>query len=582
MEVNVNGEYVELGDSLPAITRKSIDINSPSTRFMDITNKFQLPYTNKNARILKNPNAVGSNNRALDKLYNVVIEDVFKLFSGKGFVESTTRDKFNLQVVDSSIDLFKSLDIRLRAINWDDLDLTLTTTDIDANDTANLDSCWIWGKTCLHEKALQINTDQTIGDDRCKYSRPSLYVNGLLKRAIALQGYNYSPSTVELAISPWHTQFFFTSYQKTFIAAAFAPAGTLAITGLNTNDFEQGVTTTSGTINIGATKTKFRLRGTVTSDAIITLVVRATDNVDPTKISESKLVLAIGSQDVDFTTSEFQSNDGYTIDLRLDGTGNVSVSAFLYTIISDKDLDLSTNPFLNYRIKAYDNLPDLTYLELFKLICVVGNQYQIVDTYTKSFSFETLANINKNNSVDWSDKFVIGSEQITAQYLGLYQKNWLKYENDITVNPELGWFSFDTDNESFAIEGDYISLKFGASNDVTLNSNDIAQINVYNDTTRIPDQSLKMRLFSIQGSNLKFESVSWGSIAANYYANLFNSLYRIRSIDADFNLNKFDVLTWHPKQLVYIDYFKTTFIVLEISNFIPGRKTKVKLLAYGR
>jgi len=581
MEVNVNGEYIELGDSSPAITKKSIDINNPSVRFLDFTNKFQLPYTNKNARIFDNPSAVGSDNRSLDKLYNVSIEDVFKLFSGKGFLESANSSGFNLQVVDSSFDLFKSLEKGLNKINWDDKDLLLTTASIDANDAANLDSCWIWNKVCLHENALQINTDLTTGNARCKYSRPSFYVQSFLKRAIELAGYVYSPSNTDLAFSACHSSFFFTSYQKTFTASAFNPSGSLAITGLNVNDFSHAdLTVSSGNINIAAVKTKFRLRGSVTSSSVITLVIRATDNLDPTKVSESKLVLAIGMQDIDFSSSEFQSKDGYTIDLRLEGTGAVSITALLYTLVSDKDRDLSLNHFLGYKIKVYDNLPDLTYLDLFKLICVVGNEFQQIDNFQKVFAFGSLANISKLNTVDWSDKFIIGSEQVTAQFSGVYQKNWLKYNNDATVNPELGWSYFNSDNESLQKEGDYISLKFGASNAVSIAGNDIAHLKIYNDTGRIPEQTINIRVFAVSGSRLTFTPISWLNITA--YTAFFNSLFRIRAIEADVSLSKLDFLKWHQKQLVYIDYFKTTFLVLEISNFIPGRKTKVKLLGYGR
>ena len=582
MEVKVNGEYLELGDSAPAITKKSIDINNPSTRYIDYTNKFQIPYTIENARILNNPSAIGSNNRAFDKLYNVSIEDVFNIFSGKGFVESANDKKINLQVVDSSTDLFKALNVKLNTIDWDSNDLILTTTSIDANDTVINDSPWIWGRLCLHENALQINTDQTTGDARTKFSRPSFYVNGLLKKAIELQGYTYTPADVDLAFSGWHSQFFFTSYQKS-IAATYTPAGTLAITGLNTNDFAHAdVTVLTGSINIATKKTQFRLRGTVTSDAVITLIVRATDNADPTKITESKLVLGIGSQVVDFTSSEFQSDDGFTIDLRLVGTGTVVVNAKLYTILSDKEQDLSGNPFLGYKIKVYDNLPDLTYLDLFRLICVIGNKYQVVKPYPKTFEFGSLANLNKLKAVDWSDKFIIGSENVTSQFAKIAQKNWLKYTNDATVNPELGFSFFVTDNEMLKTEDDYIILNFGASYNVTINSNDIAQVNIYNDTARIPDQTISMRLFLVSGSNLTFSPLSWEQLAYNYYNNWFNSLYRIRAITCEFNLSKLDVLNWTEKQLVYVEFFKTTFIVQEISNFIPGKKTKVKLLAYGR
>ena len=583
MELIINGNILELGESSPAITRKSIDIENPSLRFVDYSNKFQLPDTVRNREIFESPKAIGSDNRSYDKLYKAVLRDVFQIFQGNGFLESGTKDKYSFQIIDESKEIFKALEIKLRDLSWDDKDTALTQAQIDALDTADPDNCWVWGKACFHENALQINTDQTTGDDRCKYSRPSFYVQGLLKRAIENFGYSYSAPDLDLAFTSCHNDFFFTSYQKT-LTGDYSPSGSLALTGLDTNDFEHSdLTVLSGSIAIGTKTTIFRLRGVITSTAAIDIIIRATDDVDNTKISESKISLVPGSQTVDFSTSEFKSEDGYTIDIRFEGTGTVTFTdTLLYTILSDKNEDLSTNPFLNYKIKAYDNLPELNYLDLFRLICVTANQYQIINNYTKEFSWGTLANLNKMNAVDWSDKFIIGSESITSQFKGLAQKNYLKYENDLTVNPELGWSYFESDNEAFKQEDDYMVLKFGASNDVTIDSNDIAHVKIYNDTTRIPDQELMIRLFAVNSDLLQFKPISWETISETYYKNWFNSLYRIRLINAEFNLNKLDVLKWHEKQLVYIDYFKTTFIVLEINNFIPKRKTKVKLLAYGR
>jgi hypothetical protein len=582
MEVKINGELIEIGNSMPAITRKSIDINNPSARFLDITNKFQLPYTTENAKKFGHPDQVGSDGRAMDTSYDVVISDVFQMFAGKGYVNEINKDSISLQCVDKSSEVFKALDLRLNQINWDDKDTVLTQAAIDALDAADLETCWFWGKACYHANALQINTDQTTGDSRTKYSRPAFYVQGLLNRALVNSGYTIVSPVPDLAIGSNHKQFFFTSYQKS-LTATYNPAGTLAIDDLDVGDFNQGVTVTTTTIAISTTKTVFRLRGTVTSDAEIDLIIRATDDVDGTKVTESKVALIVGTQDIDFTSSEFQSDDGITVDIRLVGTGEVVADILLYTLVSDQDLDLSGNPFLNYKIKAHDNFPeDLTYLDLMKLICIVSNQYPVVDTYNKTFSFGSLANINKLNAVDWSDKFIIGSEQVTSQFPGLFQNNWLKYTNDITVSPELGWSSFLSDNENMEAEGDYIVLKFGASKEATINSNDIAHVAIYNDTTRIADQEISPRLFIITGSLLQSKPLYWTNLVLTYYGNWFNSLFRIRALTAEFDLSKLDVLKWDEKQLVYIDHFKSTFFVLEISNFIPGRKTKVKLLNYGR
>lgn len=586
MEVKVNGRLIELGDSSPAITKKSIDIENPSTRFIDFTNKFDIPDTNGNREKFRHPQSVGSDNDSLDKYFDVSIFDVFQIFRGKGFLESTSKDKLSLQVVDNSKDLFLSLDADLKTISWDDKDTELSTTAIDALDTNDITTCWHWGKLCLHENAIQANTDQISGggNARCLYSRPSFNVQSFLKRAIEAQGYSYNESDIKLAFSGWHNEFFFTSYQKTYSSVNYSPAGTLILTGLDTNDFDHAdITASSASIDINTLKTKFRVRGSIESDALIDLIIRATDSVDSSKVTESKLTLGVGVNEVDFTTSDFQSDNGMDVEIILSGTGNVIMDCYLYTLHSDKDAtSLSTNPFLGYKIKAYDNLPEMTFKDLFKLICLIGNRYQIVDPHAKTFNWGSLSQLNKLNAVDWSDKFVIGSESITSQFKGLFQKNILKYNNDITVKKEHGESYFNTSNETLQSEGDYISLNFGASYDVTINSNLIGHARVYSDDIRIADQELAIRLYWIDDDVLMFQQINWNNLATNYYQSWFNSLNRIRLISCELNLSKLDVLNWTEKQLVYIDYFKTTFIVLEINNFIPGRLTKVKLLAYGK
>lgn len=583
MELEINDIIAELGNSIPAITRKSIDINDPSARFIDFTNRFDLPDTNLNRQIFESPEGIGTNNRSFDKLYDVVLRDVFQIFRGKGFLDNSSKHTFRFQIVDESKQLFNALDIQLREINWDDKDTELSQAAIDSLDSADENTCWIWGKACYHQDALKINTDQTTGDARCKYSRPAFYVHGLLKRAIENNNYAFTLPNPDIAFSSNHRDFFFTSYQKT-ITDDFAPSGTLSLSGLNSNDFEHSdLTVTSTTIAIGTKKTAFRLRGNILSDAVITITIRATDDVDSSKISQSSFTLPLNEDTVDFTTSEFQSSNGMTVDIFFSGTGNVSFdNVLLYTILSEESEDLSGNPWLDYKIKAYDNLPEITYLDLYRLICILFNKYHVIDNYNKTFEFGSLSDLEKLNAVDWSDKFIINSEKITSKFSGLYQKNWLKYNNDLTVNPKLGWYYFNTDNESLLDEGDYLTLNFGASNDIKIDSNETAQVKIYNNTTRIPDRDINIRLFYIDSDKLIFSHLDWKNLSTNYYQTWFNSLYRIRYVPCEMNSSKLDVLKWHEKQLVYIDYFKSTFIVLEITNFIPSQRTKVTLLNYGR
>lgn len=581
MELLIDGVRAELGDSEPAITRKSIDINNPSTRFVDSTNSFQLPSTNVNKAIFESPSAVGSDSRSHDKKYNVVLSDVFQLMRGHGFLDRSNKDSLNFQIVDASKDFFKSLDIKLNQISWDDKDTELTTASIDALDSHDINNLWYWGKACYHAQALQINTDQTTGNDRCKYSRPAFNVNSLINRAVAALGYTFTEPSEKLAISSNHEKFYFTSYQKT-INQTYNVVGSASITGLDAYDFKMAVVDVTNTTVKGLKKFFVRVRGHIVASENMQLKIHAVDATG-NKVIDNVFDLPTDGF-VDFTTTEiYDGPTGMTVSATLIGTGDVEfINVLTYSALDEKNIDLSTNPFLTAKIKAYEMMPDITYLDLVKLVCVVYNKYPVVDTYYKTMRFESMTNLSKINSKDWSGKFIIGSENVTSNYKRLGQKNWLKYENDSTVAFNSGWDSFQTDNESLQAESDYITLQFGASKDVVINNNIISHVSVYNDTTRIPDQTINKRLFEINSDKLQFINLNWENLSKNYYANYFNSLYRIRAIDCLMNLNKLDVLSWNEKQLVYVDYFKTIFQVLEISNFIPGKLTRVKLLAYGR
>lgn len=585
MEVIVNGRKVILGNSMPALTKRSIDIKDLSARFIDVSNRFVIPDVNENRITFESPNGLGTSSRAFEKFYDVVISDVFQIFRGKGFLSQSTHNTFSLQVVDPSKEVFKLFDKKLKELSagYDSMDTTLTATAIDALDSFDIDNVWFWGKACYHEKALRENTDQISGggDARCKYSRPALNLQALLKLICAEAGYSFSPPTLQLAFTANHSDFFFTSYQKT-LSGDNVVAGTANVDELDTDTFEQGVTTTDTTIDIGLTKTKFRIRGSITSTAVMTIIVRATDSIDSSKVSESQLTLQSGTFYYDFETAEFASDNDMDIELILSGTGTITFNSTLfYSLVSEKTKDLSGNPFLSYKIKAHDNLPDISFMDLFKTLCVAGNYQQDVNTFDKVFAFRSMAHLNKLLADDWSDKFIQKSETISKQTDGLFKINYLTYINDSTVRTDLGRAMFEVDNETLQESGEYLSLPFGASVDVVINSNTVAQVPCYNDTTRIVEPEPTMRLFCIATDKLQFAPISWDVLKLNY-TELFDSLYKSRAISGEVNISKLDFLTWTPRRMCFIEYFDSTFIILGIENFIPGRATTINILKYGR
>jgi len=583
MELRINGQIVDIGNSTPAITKKSIDINNPSARFIDYTNKFILPDTAKNRRVFNSPLGIGTNNKSFNKYFDAELYDVFLIFKGYGTLTSADKNTISFQLIDNSKAVFNALNKKLNAVNWDDNDTILTQAAIDAQDTYDSDNCWIWGKMCCHTYPSITKTDQTTGDNRCKYSRPQFNVNALLKRALDAEGYTFIEPDEYLAISSNHKQFYFTDYQKSFSDVTFNPSGTLAITGWDTYDFKTAsVTALNGSVK-GIQKHNYRIRGTFTSSENIYLQIYSIDQTSSKPIYNKIKLPENGF--LDYVTSEiYDGVQEMTTTFTLVGTGSVTFDdVLIYKIVDENNADLSTNPFLDSYIKVYDNLSDdLTYLDLYRLICILFNKYPIINIKNKTFSFGSFSNLNKISSVNWSEKFVIGSEQIKNNYSRLYKKNICRYENDITVAYSYGESYFFTDNESLKDEGDYIVINFGSSIDIIVDSNLIAQVEIYNDESRVIDREINKRVFLIEDDRLVFDNLHWITLINQYYKNLFGALSRVRMLTASFNLKKLDVLAWHEKQLIYIDYFKTVFIVTEISNFIPDIPTKVKLLEYGR
>src|SRR3972149_9378309 len=189
MKLEINGIKADLGNSEIAISRRTFDIDNPTDRFIDITNQFILPETQINKQIFNSPEAVNSNNDSFEKLYIAKVIDQFFLFNGYGFLSDRTKAGFKFQLIDKSKELFDALKVKLNSVNWDDKDILLTEAWLNVLSVLDSDTCWTWPVICCHINRIQVNTALTTGDARVRYSRPSFYLTGLLKKAISLQNY---------------------------------------------------------------------------------------------------------------------------------------------------------------------------------------------------------------------------------------------------------------------------------------------------------------------------------------------------------------------------------------------------------
>lgn len=573
MELEINGVKADLGNATIAITRESFSVENPENRFISITNSVNLPDTEINRTIFNSPAKINSTNDSFDVLYLARVIDQTILFDGYGILtEGKEREGFQFQLIDKSKDVFNQLERQIDDFDWDIYDIYHNTTDQAAIETESINNPICWPRVCFHQKKI-------VGNLGLEYSRPSAYLPGILNLKLLDLGYSFS-TPIKLAASMNHDDFLFTSYEKTL---NYSITGGNDLTGLDVNDFEHSsLLTTSTYIDFGPKKTRIRIRGSIeiTGTETLYLVVEAYDSA-AAELEIQKYPINPTDTEIDIITADYKTSVSIMeVSFSIEGTGSIQFNnTLLYSLHPEEDaINLDTNPFDEFKIKVKDNLPNMTFKDIYKTICITTNSTHNINTFDKSFEFKSFAGVKKLRSLDWSDKFIQNTESINNDYGNLAKKNWLKYDNDETVNRLLGADYFNTNNENLEDEKDYLTLPFGASEETVISAVSMIAIDVYNDTQRIPEQTINIRLYKVDSGLSSF--LSW-EILKPLYQNIFNSLLRVRAIECEMDLKKLDVMGWDLVQLIYIDYYSSHFILLSIDDFVSGTPTQVKLLKYG-
>ena len=439
---------------------------------------------------------------------------------------------------------------------------------------------WVWTINNQHIDNESSNTRLANGNNGLKYSRPGFDMNFIIDRSLAELGWKMTDLTSEaeanLTFISNANKFCITSYEK--IYDNDTGVGDLTVFDFNLNNTFTG----TDTICIEDVTSVFRLRGfiTVTTETII--LFEGTDQIGET--IDDKFILPIGRQFYDLTTKEFKT-ESPRIEILISATGSfIFEDVRLYTITEEKFFDnFSQNPLIGYRVKTYDNLPDMSQLELFRTFWTMLGIYFTPDSFKQILNSFYIKDLNEFQSIDWSEKFIINSEKISNNIGSYAQINDLMYTNDESVASNLGEDSFVINNENIKNRSVAVTLPFGASFDTVLDAFDMADLKIYNDDTRESyDFDFSERvLFYYEDSGVsysKFIDLDWKNLRSKFYDGLFDSLKRTRVIQADFNLTKLDVISFDFTKLIYIEEFQSYFYVLPISQFRPNRKTKVTLL----
>lgn len=542
MRLQINGKEVDYEGKI-AISRQTYDANNLGIRLIDISNQIVLPKTERNKRIILGANRLES--EALDVYYNAKVIDSYFIFSGVGILKNAG-NSWKMQIIDGSKQFFESLKNDIKELDFESDDFVYGPSAYGTLKNLST-SPWVWPIVQMHESVSETNL---------QYLRPHFSFWSLLQKTFSSKGWTIEMDTdicENLAIQANSKDFKFTSFQKTLSGSA--------VGALTTNDFAFGVTLTAITIALGTNKTSFRIRGNVTSNGESKL-----------KIGDDEIIFNDGTAFYDEETSEL---DG-TVTVSLSGSVNFSDVLF-YTIIKESSFDnLADFTPTGYRVKVYDNLPEISQKDLFKDALTLTLSVIVPDSQQKKITLKTLANLNALNKIDWSDKLINDSETINSGVDGLAEKNNLVYENSF------GKAFFNTDLSFLDNETDYIKLRYAGSPD----KEDFAVYNVYevdSDSNNVRKSDEGLRIVYVSGDYGKFAPVGWKQLKANYYNNYVTlCLNKPRQIKALFNLKKLDVVGFDPMKLIYLEQYNAIFLVQAIEKFIPGELTEVKLLRYGR
>lgn len=589
MICKIDNEKIDLGNTVIEITKQAYDFSDLSKRYIDRTNRFSIPFSQINKLRFKNPGLINSTNDSFEVFYNATLEDqnVF-LLNGVGILQESNLD-YKLQLIDYSKIFFDALNKSLRELDFESSNFTFGAAAY-ATLKVPTTSVWIWPVCSMHEKNLAKNTPYATPTANLDFSRPFFSVQKIVEKIFEVNNWTLNISEDlgrfgRAIASANHSKFYVTDYQKT-IDTTYNIVGDDDLDGFTTYDFKQtDVAVTTTTINIKQHEAALRIRGNISVDADFTIVVSCVSG--PLGTDEQHKTFYIKSTDtyLDITTNEFTTTEANNyISVKIYGTGTfIFDNVYLYTIIEESTLgDFKDGLLDGFRVKAYDNLPDIKQIDFLKNIWIMFGAAFNTDSFTRTLDVFSFKNLSKMDSVDWSNRLIQDSHTITTNYGDYAQVNNLLFDNDEVAGDIVGNSFFEIANETLEEEKDIIKLIWSASKETTINGYPMLDMPVYSDTVRIAECNPRIGTYYYDDSNLavvaQFAELDWQVLKTDFYELIFEALNRLRFIECEMMLSRYDFVSFNFKKTVYIDYWKSYFLVLRISDFIPGNPCKVQLL----
>lgn len=515
-----------------------------------------------------------------NKYYNFVYKDNSQiLFNGFAILlERNKKETLSIQLLDKSKLLLDFMtDNKLTALDLDSQDFIFNTTSYNNLKQLNA-TIWLWSADNTHEKRTLANS---ILSGNLAYSRPYFSVKRLFELILNNLKWKYTLSDNallfdKLILSSNHKDFYFTSYEKLFSFNQFANTYNFNFTNY---DFIKTDSLSSNTVLSLNYDSQIRLRGNIYAEKDCVLNIVCVSSLSTDSITESYTINK-GLNYYDLTSAILKTDDTtYNVSINIVANCNIETSDLLvYTKIKEEAFgDISLANFTDFKVKTYDNIIDLTQIQLFKQCLALVGGFFTTDNLRKKIKINSLNELFRLNSIDYSNKFVEQSENISSLD-GYAKKNYFGYNTSDNKNIANNYFSIN--NDILIETKDVFNCIFEASNEVVINSDTLLDNVIYSNLERLETYNILLAYYENINdySVARFDKLTGANIFKTYYDNYIKAIQKGEVFDADFYLSKSDYYNFDFTKLIYIEQLQTTFYVLEINNYIENENTSLKLL----
>jgi hypothetical protein len=620
----INGQQVDLDpEQIIAQTKQVNDLNSLENRQANYTNKFKVPKTAGNLRIMQFLSLTGNTSPVpyqenLCSLYSDNGECF--IYNGRAVV-SDNGDNFDITVYDGIIELFKKIENQsLSEIDLSDIIHTknITTVKNSWSASGNLKYRYILadynGKTG-NTANNEVNID---------YLVPSVNVRYIWDRIFEKNGFTYSGSVFDTEDfnNLWMTfpkgvdngeseEEVFLADDTDVGASNFHPAyflTTMSTSALNSNyiypqqKHRHIKFKTSG-------KYRIEVTGKINSDRDYRIILGKNANGinNPYSVPLYAYIKEYQRMQEEITQASYtfdaDSNDTFCVVIKKIKTNfHVSKNKAIIRIVKVNE-------------SAYDFQEALSEFAVKDFLKEVVHRFGLTilkDKYSNHYTFLTLAETLQNaDNADWSDKFI--SKKNEKYVYGSYaQKNWFRYNyND--KESSFNDFHLEVPNVNLEEKKDLIKSKIyspekyttqflnGQSRVYKLWEKELEEQSGENES-RITYKSLDKRYYFLKAmpqtrnislyseylndstavSNYYIESfskLSFFDIIQQYYNPLRLMLNTSKVITAEFWLKDTDIVNFDFSKLYYIKQLSSYFLMNKINNYVPGKPTKCEMIS---